>query len=173
MVDMKKLQGVFCCILLFVLFTSFDFSNTGYYIIIDKSKYELSVFDAQGWLATYPVVFGNRDLGDKMMAGDRKTPEGVYTIVSKRIHRKWDRFMMLDYPTKEDYAKFIYRKQRGLIPANAKPGGGIGIHGVWPHEDYTIDQYQNWTEGCISMKNKDVEELYNIIPVGTKIYIRK
>ena len=109
MVDMKKLQGVFCCILLFVLFTSFDFSNTGYYIIIDKSKYELSVFDAQGWLATYPVVFGNRDLGDKMMAGDRKTPEGVYTIVSKRIHRKWDRFMMLDYPTKEDYAKFVYR----------------------------------------------------------------
>lgn len=170
---MKKLQGVLCCILLFILFTSFDFSNTGYYIIIDKSKYELSVFDAQGWLATYPVVFGNRDLGDKMMAGDRKTPEGVYTIVSKRIHPKWDRFMMLDYPTKEDYAKFIYRKQHRLIPSTAKLGGGIGIHGVWPHEDYTIDQYQNWTEGCISMKNKDVEELYRIIPVGTKIYIRR
>jgi len=170
---MKKLQGVFCCILLFVLFTSFDFSNTGYYIIIDKSKYELSVFDMKGWLATYPVVFGNRDLGDKMMAGDRKTPEGIYTIVSKRIHPKWKRFLMLDYPTKDDYTKFVYRKQHGQIPPNAKLGGGIGIHGVWPHEDYTIDQYQNWTEGCISMKNKDVEELYNIIPVGTKIYIRR
>jgi murein L,D-transpeptidase YafK len=170
---MKKLQGAFCCILLFTGFTSFDFSNTAYYIIIDKTKYELSVFDAQGWLATYPVVFGSRDLGDKMMAGDRKTPEGVYTLVSKRLHPKWDRFMMLDYPTKDDYTKFVYRKQQGLIPVNAKLGGGIGIHGVWPHEDYTIDQYQNWTEGCISMKNKDVEELYNIIPVGTKIYIRR
>jgi len=170
---MKKLQGVLCCILLFIGFTSFDFSNAAYYIIIDKSKYELSVFDDKGWLATYPVVFGNKDLGDKMVAGDRKTPEGVYTVVKKRIHPKWDRFMMLDYPTKEDYEKFIYRKQHGLVPANAKLGGGIGIHGVWPHEDYAIDQYQNWTEGCISMKNKDVEELYNIIPVGTKIYIRK
>src|SRR5215471_6961233 len=119
---MKKLQGVLYCILLFIVFTSFDgkdFSNTAYYIIIDKSKYELSVFDAKGWLATYPVVFGNKDLGDKMVAGDRKTPEGVYTIVSKRIHPKWDRFMMLDYPTKEDYTKFLYRKQHGLIPANA------------------------------------------------------
>lgn len=173
---MKKLSGIVSCILLFIIFTSFNLKNSSsssYYIVIDKSKYELSVIDGEGWLVTYPVVFGNKDLGDKMMAGDRKTPEGLYTLVSKRIDGRWDRFLALDYPTQIDYSKFMYRKQHGLIPQNAKIGGGIGIHGVWPHEDYTIDQYQNWTEGCISMKNQDVEELYNLVPVGTKVYIRK
>ena len=27
------------------------------YIVIDKSEYELSIFDDDGWYATYPVVF--------------------------------------------------------------------------------------------------------------------
>src|SRR5215213_3600071 len=47
------------------------------YIVVDKSNYELYVYDAKGWYATYPVVFGNRSLDDKKMEGDRKTPEGV------------------------------------------------------------------------------------------------
>ena len=45
-----------------------------YYIIIDKSDYELKVYDEDGWYATYPIVFGSKDLGDKMKEGDRKTP---------------------------------------------------------------------------------------------------
>src|SRR5436190_1795309 len=144
---MKKLSGIVGCILLFIIFTSFHLKNSSpssYYIV-----------------------------SDKMEAGDRKTPEGLYTLVSKRIDKRWDRFLALDYPTQADYSKFVYRKQHGLIPQGAKIGAGIGIHGVWPHEDYTIDQYQNWTEGCISMKNKDVEELYSLVPVGTKVFIRK
>ena len=35
------------------------------YIIIDKSDYELNVYDDKGWYATYPVVFGNNSLEDK------------------------------------------------------------------------------------------------------------
>src|SRR5689334_25403990 len=71
------------------------------YIIIDKSDYELSVYDAKGWYGTYPVVFGNSSLADKKMEGDRNTPEGTFHILSKKIHDKWDRFMALDYPTLE------------------------------------------------------------------------
>ncbi len=54
------------------------------YIIIDKSDYELNVYDEEGWYATYPVVFGNKDLGDKLMEGDKRTPEGSFKITSKR-----------------------------------------------------------------------------------------
>lgn len=142
-------------------------------IVVDKSSYELYVYDAQGWYATYPVVFGNKSLADKKMEGDRNTPEGTFHIASKRFHEKWSRFMGLDYPTKADLEKFQERKRRGEVPANATPGGGIGIHGVWPHEDFVIDRYNNWTNGCISLKNGDVQELYNYIAVGTPITIRK
>lgn len=142
-------------------------------IVVDKSSYELYVYDAQGWYATYPVVFGNKSLADKKMEGDRNTPEGTYRIVAKRVHEKWSRFLSLDYPTREDIAKFEERKRRGEVPRNASPGGGIGIHGVWPHEDFVIDRYNNWTNGCIALKNGDVQELYAYIAVGTPITIRK
>jgi murein L,D-transpeptidase YafK len=142
-------------------------------IVVDKSDYELHVYDAKGWYATYPVVFGNKSLDDKRMEGDRKTPEGTFHIAAKKYHNKWSRFLALDYPTRQDLAKFEERKRRGEIPASASPGGGIGIHGTWPHEDFVVDRYNNWTNGCISLKREDVEELYNYVPVGTSITIRK
>ena len=142
-------------------------------IVIDKSDYELNVYDDKGWYATYPVVFGNNSLDDKKMQGDKNTPEGTFHIASKRVHEKWCRYMGLDYPTAESNEKFNLRKQRGEIPANAKIGGGVGIHGTWPHEDFVIDRYKNWTEGCISMKNSDVTELYTFTKTGAKVIIRK
>ena len=141
-------------------------------IIIDKSDYELSVYDDKGWYATYPVVFGNNSLADKKMQGDKNTPEGHFKITAKRIHDKWCRFLSIDYPNQESYEKFRERKEKGLIPANASIGGGIGIHGTWPHEDFVIDRYKNWTLGCISMKNEDVKELYSYTVPGTKVVIR-
>ncbi|HEX2628657.1 MAG TPA: L,D-transpeptidase [Chitinophagaceae bacterium] len=142
-------------------------------IIIDKSDYELSVYDEKGWYATYPVVFGNNSLADKKMEGDKLTPEGSFKIISKRVHEKWCRFLALDYPTAESVQKFNERKQRGEIPSGARIGGSIGIHGTWPHEDFVIDKYKNWTLGCISMKNDDVKEIYGFTGSGTKVTIRK
>ncbi len=145
-----------------------------YSVYIIKSEYELKVYDSTGeWMASYPVVFGNKDLGDKMMQGDRKTPEGVFHITSKRKHEKWNRFISIDYPNQESINKFNQRKAEGLIPANAKIGGEIGIHGTWPHEDYAIDQYRSWTEGCVSTKNQYIQELFNLLPVGTRVEIRQ
>lgn len=143
------------------------------YIIIDKSDYELHVYDSKGWYATYPVVFGNNSLADKKMEGDRNTPEGNFRITSKRIHDKWHRFLAIDYPNRESWEKFKRRKAKGEIPASARIGGGIGIHGTWPHEDFQVDRYRNWTLGCISMKNDDVQELYSYVPMGTKVSIRR
>ena len=174
---MKKCVGLGLLLTLFISATSFhsrsSFSFPNFRIVITKHNYELSVYDAKGWLVTYPIVFGNRDLGDKMVEGDRETPEGNFKIKSKRVHEKWCRMLMLDYPNQESINKFNQRKQQGAIPANAKIGGGVGIHGTWPHEDYAIDKYDNWTKGCISMKNEDVIELFNMIPIGTDVAIRR
>ena len=142
-------------------------------IVVVKSDYELKVYDKDGWYATYPVVFGSKSLDDKMMEGDRKTPEGVYHIASKRPHEKWDKMMVIDFPTKTDLEKFKERKAKGLIPKNAKIGGGIAIHGTWPHDDLAVDLYQNWTNGCIALKNDDVDELFEMAPIGTEVTIKK
>jgi len=173
---MFKLVKLLSVLILFIAATSFrskTIANKGYYIIISKHNYELTLYDDKGWLVKYPVVFGNKDLRDKMQEGDRETPEGTFTILSKREHEKWERFIMLDYPNAESYAKFNARKAQGILPKDAQIGGGIGIHGTWPHEGYTIDRYENWTDGCISLKNEDIDELYSTIPIGTKVTIEK
>jgi murein L,D-transpeptidase YafK len=141
-------------------------------IVVIKSNYELQVFDENGWYATYPAVFGSKSLDDKMVQGDRKTPEGMYHIVSKRPHEKWDKIMDLDYPTTADIAKFNDRKAQGLIPKSARLGDGIAIHGTWAHDEVTVDAYQNWTNGCVSLKNEDMEEVYRITPVGAQVEIK-
>jgi murein L,D-transpeptidase YafK len=158
----------------FVTKRSFNEAPTGnIYIIVDKSDYELQVYDDEGWYATYPVVFGSTSLDDKMVEGDRKTPEGTFRILDKRPHTKWHKIMMLDYPNKESWDKFNRRKEQGIISRNAKIGGGIGIHGTWPHDNIVVDDYTNWTQGCVSLRNEDIDEIFSFIVPGTRVTIRK
>lgn len=144
------------------------------YIVIEKSKYVLNVYNTRDELLfTYPVVFGNKDLGDKMCEGDRKTPEGVFYISNKRTHDKWHKFLAIDYPNEESHRKFKERKACGQVSAASTIGGGIGLHGTWQGDDITIDRGENWTLGCISTKNRYIDELFEIIPAGTKVIIKR
>lgn len=144
-----------------------------YYIIISKSSYELKVYDAQGWYATYPVVFGSNDLNDKYMEGDKRTPEGHFKVLLKKIHPKWGPELLLDFPNEESIRKFNERQSRGLIPRSARIGAGIAIHATRPQEEWTVDYYQNWTDGCISLKYSEAKDLYSYIPSGTPVTIQK
>ncbi len=150
-----------------------DSVENPYYIIIDKSDYELKVYDDEGWYATYPVVFGGKDLGDKMREGDRKTPDGNFKVILKKIHPQWGPELLLDYPNDISIQKFNDRRAKGLIPKNARIGNGIAIHATRPQEEWTIDQYYNWTDGCISVKYTEMKDLYSYIPVGTPVTIQQ
>ncbi len=150
-----------------------DSSENPYYIIVDKSDYELKVYDEEGWYATYPIVFGSKDLGDKMREGDKKTPDGNFKVILKKIHPKWGPELLLDYPNNTSYQKFKERKQQGIIPKNAKIGGGIAIHATRPQEEWTIDNFYNWTDGCVSVKYTEMKDLFSYIPVGTPVTIQQ
>ncbi len=133
----------------------------------------MHVYDEEGWLSTYPIVFGNKKQDDKRMEGDRLTPEGVFRISHKKYHKEWGCFLLLDYPNSESYQRFKNRKSSGSIPKSARIGGGIGIHGTRPHEEYAVDKYMNWTNGCVSVKYSDIFELYDLIPIGTEVVVQK
>jgi murein L,D-transpeptidase YafK len=163
--------------LLLVLGFFFSFfsrpSAPAYKVVIDKSEYVMQIYDTDGWLASYPVVFGSNNQSDKRMEGDRLTPNGHFKIVHKKDHQQWGKFILLDYPNEESVRKFRSRKSAGAIPASAKIGGAIGIHGTRPNEEYAVDKYLNWTNGCISTKFSDIFEVYDMLPVGTEVEIRE
>ncbi len=150
-----------------------DSTENPYYIIIDKTDYELKVYDDEGWYATYPVVFGSKDLSDKQKEGDKRTPDGSFKVILKKIHPKWGPELLLDYPTQESVRRFNSRKEQGIIAKTAKIGNGIAIHATRPSEEWTVDNFYNWTDGCISVKYTEMKDLFSYIPVGTPVTIQQ
>ncbi len=142
-----------------------------YSIVITKKNYELKVYDEEGWYATYPIVFGSKDLSDKMREGDRRTPTGNFKVLQKKTNRQWGIELLLDYPNAESYKRFNERKAKGLIPNTAKIGDGIAIHATRKEEEWTVDNFYNWTDGCISVKYSEMKDLYSYIPEGTPVKI--
>ena len=142
-------------------------------IYIDKTDHILKLKAGGITLKEYKCVFGGNPLADKRYQGDKCTPEGVFHILAMNPHPQWRRFMLIDYPTKESWAKYSANKAQGKIPKNAAIGGSVGIHGVPAGKDYLIDESINWTLGCISVSNDDIEEIYRYTSVGTKVTIVK
>ena len=81
--------------------------------------------------------------------------------------------MLLNYPNDTSVSRFNALKEKGTIPKTARIGGDVGIHGIWKGGDDLIENGICWTDGCVAVKNKDIEELYKFAGVGTKVYIRK
>ena len=151
----------------------YGFTKKDIEIHIDKTAHTLTLKAGKVILKQYKCVFGGNPTSDKRYQGDKCTPEGVFHIQAKNPHPQWRRFMLIDYPTKESWAKYTANKAQGKIPKNAAIGGSVGIHGVPTGKDYLINEGINWTLGCISVSNDDIEEIYKYTCVGTKVTIVK
>ena len=109
----------------------------------------------------------NADKGNKLQAGDYRTPEGTYKIVRKKCDPRLYRSLMISYPNAEDIKR--------AMSYGVKPGGYITIHGQpkWNadgHGDaYTLAH--DWTEGCMAVPNKKMTYLWHRVANGTPITI--
>ncbi|UCH13152.1 MAG: L,D-transpeptidase [Bacteroidales bacterium] len=155
------------------LFDSLNIDSNQIIIHIDKSRYRLSIFKDTLLIKDYPVVLGGNPVDDKLQQGDNCTPEGTFKMILKYPHKEWNKFIWIDYPNDESWEKHKAAKEANLIPQDANIGGEIGIHGVPEGFDNLIDLKFNWTLGCISLKNKDVDEIYPYITESTEIIIQK
>lgn len=140
-------------------------------IYVSKRAYELHLLADTLVLKSYPVVFGFNPTDDKRQQGDGCTPEGTFKVRDHYPHKKWSKFIWVDYPTDDSWRKHKAAKAKGKIPDNAAIGGEIGIHGVPEGSDDWIEQGKNWTLGCVSLTNKDINEFYPYVRRGMKIEI--
>jgi len=143
------------------------------HIDVSKKQYRLNVVYGKTIIKSYPIVLGSDPVNDKRMEGDGCTPEGLFRIQSKYPHNKWSKFMWLHYPTNESYQKHRQSKKEGEIPAHAKIGGEVGIHGVRAGQEFLVRSGINWTKGCISLQNDHIDELYEVIQANTEVIIYK
>ena len=148
-----------------------DSDRTEVSILIEKSLKRLTLYYNKQPIKSYPMVLGGNPVGDKRQEGDYKTPEGIFKVRDLYPHTQWSKFIWLDYPNAQSWEKHLEAKKQGTIPVSATIGGEIGIHGVPQGSDYLIDEGTNWTWGCISLKNQDVDEIYGWLQVGTVIEV--
>ena len=94
-------------------------------------------------------------------------------IIDKRHHRRWSRFLLIDYPNSTDAYRYAQAVEAGTIPRRRGRipgiGGAIGFHGSDKEE--LNRQGVDWTLGCISLTNEDIIDLYSLVPVGTPVLI--
>lgn len=156
-----------------VKFSPDTMSKDSVRLVVDKAKRCLLVYYKKRMIRAYKATFGPDPMQDKSMEGDRCTPEGEFKITSLNPRSKYNKFMLISYPNDSTRARFNRLKSKGILPATARIGGDIGIHGIWPGGDDMIELGVGWTDGCVALKNKDIEELYSIVGVGTKVVIVK
>jgi murein L,D-transpeptidase YafK len=141
-------------------------NNSASIIEVYKGKQILLVKDSNhNVIKSYKCSIGPSS-GKKHFKGDLKTPEGEYHITSKFNSKKTYKSLGISYPNADDIA---YAKKH-----NKSPGGSICIHGFGEFNSIgKICRFVklNLTEGCIAVSNEEMDELFEIIPIGTKVII--
>ena len=148
------------------------------HLLIKKSKRKLELFDGEKLIKTYTIALGFAPTGDKKIEGDGKTPEGEFYIFTKNPESKFHLSLGISYPSIEDAERGLQTKiisqtehdaiveaikNKQMPPQNTTLGGEIYIHGGGTEND--------WTQGCAALANEDIEELFDAVPVGTKVEI--
>jgi murein L,D-transpeptidase YafK len=141
-------------------------SRTADSIVVEKQRHRLTLYRHGQLLRSYRVALGRHPIGDKVHAGDGRTPEGVFTIDSRNAQSRYHLALHISYP---DHRHRARARARGI-----SPGGSIMIHGLpqgfgdvgAAHRD------EDWTEGCIAVTNEEIEEIWRTVPVGTRVLIK-
>ncbi|MGH7907975.1 MAG: L,D-transpeptidase family protein [Candidatus Binataceae bacterium] len=144
-------------------------------VTIYKSRHQLIVYFESHHYRSYSAVFGrNLDTSAKQYAGDRRTPEGLYTIIRKYPSRRFRWFLKLNYPNDNDLERYYQLRADHLLPvvdgAPVSPGNAIGIHGT--DEPLLNAADINWTTGCISVSNSAIYQLAHLLPAGTLVIVK-
>ena len=146
---------------------------------IHKSKRLLELYDGKALIKKYSVALGKDPVGAKRKQGDFKTPEGEYVLTRKNPKSRYTLSIAINYPnndsaeiglkagqiSKAEYRAILRANRLGAAPPQrTKLGGDVMLHGGGIGED--------WTWGCIALKDDDIRELYQALPLKTPVTIK-
>lgn len=110
-------------------------------IFKEESELELWVRNGERFelFASYPICNWSGALGPKLTEGDKQSPEGLYSIGSRQLHRsgRWRRSLDIGFPNTFD-------------KAHGRTGSYILVHGGCT------------SIGCFAMTNRVMEEIFTL-----------
>jgi L,D-peptidoglycan transpeptidase YkuD (ErfK/YbiS/YcfS/YnhG family) len=136
-------------------------------VVVVKAERRLTLYkNGRPVLSYRPVRLGFNGVQEKRYEDDGATPEGDYRVVRKRDRGQTEfyRALLLDYPNAEDLRRFRAARQAGTIPAEARIGGSIEIHGE-------ANRQLSETLGCVMLSNRQMDALFREVEIGTPVTI--
>ena len=135
-------------------------------ILVVKSQHSMTLLANGKVLKTYKVALGRGDGKAKQREGDHETPEGHYIIDNRNAHSHFHRALHISYPNIDD--------RKRAQAAGVSSGGQIMIHGIQNGLGWigSLQHEIDWTDGCIAVTDAEIEEVWNLVPLGTPIEIR-
>ncbi|MBN1871049.1 MAG: L,D-transpeptidase family protein [Candidatus Omnitrophica bacterium] len=124
-------------------------SKARYSILVDKSQNILMLKANDEILKIYNVSTGENN----------STPIGTFKIINKLANPTWYKAGAIVPPDSSD--NILGTRWMGLDVLS------YGIHGTTDESTIGLQI----TQGCVRMRNKDVEELYSIVPIDTEVTI--
>jgi murein L,D-transpeptidase YafK len=135
-------------------------------ILILKAARTMTLMNRDRAVKIYKVALGGQPVGPKERQGDHKTPEGNYIVDAKKSESLFYRALQVSYPNPVDRER---ARKMGV-----SPGGDIEIHGLGAKYGWIGARHRltDWTDGCIAVTNEEIDEIFQLVSVGTKIEIR-
>jgi len=130
------------------------------HVVVNKGARKMYLLHNEDVLKSYNMELGFAPEGHKTRRGDGKTPEGTYVINRRNPNSDFHLSLGISYPNTADRAR--------ARAAGVSPGGDIFIHGK-PNKKKGTGP--DWTAGCISVKNREIERIYAMVKNGTPITI--
>jgi murein L,D-transpeptidase YafK len=126
----------------------------------------LELLSAGKVIRSYKVALGRGGLAAKDREGDGRTPEGHYIADARNADSHYHKALHVSYPNADD------RKRAARM--GMAPGGAIMIHGLpngmgWLGASHRL---YDWTLGCIAVTDDEIDEIWNLVRVGTPVEIR-
>lgn len=134
-------------------------------VLVRKSERRLYLLAGDEVVRSYRIGLGDNPSGHKLYEGDERTPEGEYTLDWRNPDSEFYKSIHISYPNKKD---------RELASSwGLNPGGNIMIHGLPNNAREMTFVYQglDWTNGCIAVSNKEMDEIWQLVDDGTPIRI--
>jgi lipoprotein-anchoring transpeptidase ErfK/SrfK len=128
-------------------------------IVVSKSRHDLLLSADGRFFKRYQVATGRYE----------KTPVGTFSIVERIPEPPWHRDdgKVIPFGDKENIlgTRWMAIKATGATPEIR----GYGLHGTW--DNASIGKSES--AGCIRLRNEDIEELFEMVPVGTSVIIEE
>lgn len=129
-------------------------------VTVHKARRQMYLWHGDKVLRYYDVALGFAPTGHKSRRGDGRTPEGHYVIDRRNPDSRYHLSIGISYPGPADMQ---------FAAANGHdPGGDIFIHG---RPKGVMNLLPDWTYGCIAVSNREIEEVYAMVELGTPISI--